>query len=103
MGVGLKIQDEILTSEVRGAKGEVEEEVGLAPDERENERYDSCGQEACIEEKPGNHETLGHHLNGANGFGMGCMSVNERTTLDRLELEIKTKGRSTPNGPACSR
>lgn len=51
-----------LTGEIVGTKGEVEEQVGLAPDERKNERYNSCGQEADIKERPGEHETLGHHL-----------------------------------------
>lgn len=77
-----------LTSEVRRAKGEVEEEVGLAPDERENERYESCSQEAGVKERPGKHETLGQHLGGANGFERRCVSVASRPEriLGQLEL-----------------
>jgi hypothetical protein len=78
-----------LTSQVKRTKGEVEEKVGLAPDERENERYEACGQEAGIKETPGKHETLGHHLDGANGFERRCVLVAsrpERRILDQLGL-----------------
>jgi len=77
------------TSQVKRTKGEVEEKVGLAPDERENERYEACGQEAGIKETPGKHETLGHHLDGANGFERRCVLVAsrpERRILDQLGL-----------------
>jgi len=55
------------TSEDNGAKRQVEEQVGLSPDDRENEGDDSCCQEADNKERPGKHETLGHHVGGANG------------------------------------
>lgn len=104
MRVDAKILDENCTSEVIGAKGEVEEQVGLAPDQRENERYDPRGQEGGIEEEPGKHETLGHHL-GERGF----VSVVSRRWSSGVyktrpaRVRNRNKGRSTPNGLACSK
>lgn len=68
-----------LTSEINGPKSEVEKQVGLAPDERKSESDDSCGQEASIEESPGKHEMLGHHL--------GRVMVGVREALSRRLLQ----------------
>jgi len=67
------------TSEINGPKSEVEKQVGLAPDERKSESDDSCGQEASIEESPGKHEMLGHHL--------GRVMVGVREALSRRLLQ----------------